>query len=86
MFGLIKITAFGAFISDTVWGHISSLWKWNISLQMANDWDFVNNTNEGHCQKFISKKSILLVLEVFVKMSGIPSTLYALCGLSGENI
>lgn len=42
--------------------------------------------NEARCQKVISKKSIVFVLEMFVKMLGIRSTLDALCGLSGENI
>lgn len=53
---------------------------------MANHWEFVHNMNEAHGQKVISKKSIVFVLEMFVTTLRIPSTLYALCELSGENI
>lgn len=59
---------------------------WNLSPQKANHWDFIHNMNEAQCQKVISKKSIVFVLEVFVKRLGTPSTLRACYRLSRENI
>ena len=80
---LDKITAFRAFISDNTQGCRSLLWKWSLSLQVANHWDFIHQMKEPRCKKVTSKKSVMFALEMFVKMPGLPSTLYTLCGLFG---
>ena len=80
---LDKIIAFRAFISDNTQGYRSLLWKWNLSLQVANHWYFINQMNEPRCKKVTSKKSVVFALERFVKMLDLPSTQYALCGLFG---